>query len=122
MRYSLKNDPTGEQALCAWSQLPDIETITDCLSMQDKAFLESVGSILCKERQTSRFAVTLLHSHFEVRADECLVEALDDERHYLITTVQDSRREKPTGSVHPKGWINCRVEKQLRIGNDSSDG
>jgi hypothetical protein len=24
MRYSLKNDPTGEQALCAWSQLPDI--------------------------------------------------------------------------------------------------
>jgi hypothetical protein len=105
MSYSLKNDPSGEQALSAWSQLLDIETVTDCLSMQDRVFLESVGAILCKRRQTSRFAVTLLHSHFAVRADECLVEALDDERRNLITTVEPLAEVQGNEDFVVKSWM-----------------
>jgi len=104
MSYSLKNHPFGEQALSAWSQLPDIETITDCLSVQDQAVLEGVGALLCRERQTTRFAVTLLHSHFEVRATECLVEALDDERRYLITTVHDLAEVEANEEFVVKSW------------------
>lgn len=105
MSYSLKNDPSGEQALCAWSQLPDIETITDRLSVQDRAFLERVGATLYKERQTSRFAVTLLHSHFAVHADECLVEALDDDRRYIITTVRPLAEVQANGDLAVKSWM-----------------
>jgi hypothetical protein len=102
--YSLKNHPSDEQTLSAWSQLPDIEEITDCLSMQDKAFLESVGAILCRERQTSRFAVTLLHSHFKVSADECLVEGLDEKSGYLVTTVEPLCNVELNEAFVVKSW------------------
>jgi hypothetical protein len=100
----LKNDPSGERSLSLWSQLPDIETITDCLSAQDRAFLENVGAVLREERQTSRFAVTLLHSHFEVRSDECLVEAFDSDRRYLITTVEPLAVLNQNEEIVVKSW------------------
>ncbi len=105
MSYLLKRNSSGEQALCVWSQLPDIETVTDCLSTQDRAFLDSVGAILCKERQTARFAVTLLHSHFEVRADECLVEALDSDHRHLITSVRPLDEVKANADIVVKSWM-----------------
>ena len=64
----------NSSALHAWSQLPDIGVVPE-FQPQDAQFFDAIGSILAQAGQTERFAVTLLHSHFEVQASEFLVEA-----------------------------------------------
>lgn len=102
---SAKNNSPEEVTLSAWSQLPDIEKMTDRLSVQDEAFLESVGRIVANERQTARFAVTLLHSHFSVRADETLVESFDNDRRHLVTAVRPRLEVETTEDFAIKSWM-----------------
>jgi len=104
MSASLKDIPAARKNLSKWSELPDIEKVTDHLSVEGERFLESVGRILCDCRQTSRFAVTLLHSHFEVYANEALVESLDHERRYLITSIRPLKEVMANEEFVPKSW------------------
>jgi hypothetical protein len=97
-------NPAVQKTLSKWSELPDIEKVTDRLSVEGEKFLEGVGRTLFDWRQTSRFAVTLLHSHFEVYADEALVESLDYERRYLITSIRPLKEVMGSQEFVPKSW------------------
>lgn len=99
-----KDNTVIEKKLNAWSQLPDIEKVTDRLSVKDEQFLERIGRILVAYRQTSRFAVTLLHSHFEVSGEEVLVERLDEGRKFLVTEVRGLSAISADETIIPKSW------------------
>lgn len=69
-----------------WSRHPDITNVSAQLSKDDEALFAGIGRILARTGQTSRFAVTLLHSHFEVRNDEILIESREASGH-IITEI-----------------------------------
>lgn len=54
----------------ALDHIADVKPIGDT----DAACLEEIRRVLLKHGQTKRFGVSLLHSHFELGADEVLLE------------------------------------------------
>ena len=104
VKLALKNCPDEQQTLSTWSNLPDIELVTDSLSMQDRSFLNGIGSLLADAQQTSRFGVTLLHSHFEVRSDECLVEASEKDGS-IVTSVKLLTEVDTDNDVVASSWM-----------------
>jgi hypothetical protein len=87
----------------AWFDLQDISAVSEDLDAADEAFLIAVGRVLNRTKQTARFALTLLHRHFNVEADEVLVET-PAERGRIITTVR-CRREVSEDELTPKSWM-----------------
>lgn len=69
-----------------WDSLERIHDV-ELLSDADLAVLADVREVLEKHRALERFGVTLLHSHFDVSANEVLVERVDaDARSMAIST------------------------------------
>ena len=54
----------------ALGHIADVEPIGDA----DTACLEEIRQVLLKHGQAARFGVSLLHSHFELSADEVMLE------------------------------------------------
>lgn len=69
--------------------IDDVEPISD----KDYDVLEEVRQILSKHKYTDRFGLVLLHKHFDVAADEMLLEDTD-----LENRVSTVRVEKAKGS------------------------
>lgn len=67
-----------------WSALADIEVVEHGLSDSDVACLAQVRAILEAHGKLDRFGVNLLHKHFDVAPDECLLETVDVERRELV--------------------------------------
>lgn len=57
----------------AFNDLPDVDAVTP-LSDADLACLRDVREVLERHRRLQRFGVVLLHKHFELEADEILLE------------------------------------------------
>lgn len=71
-----------------WSSLSDIEAVDHELTSADAACLAELRAVLQKHQRLDRFGVTLLHKHFELSEDECLLETVDiDGRRLLVQPV-----------------------------------
>jgi hypothetical protein len=66
------------------SSLPHINDVVP-LSDEDQACLREVREVLEKHHRQSRFGIALLHKHFNLDADELLVEHCDAAQRVLTT-------------------------------------
>ena len=71
-------------AIAQWNHLPDIHDVQP-LSEQDRACLDAVRDILAQYDCLHRFGLSLLHKHFEMAADEILIEEVDENSRTLTT-------------------------------------
>src|SRR4051812_14949344 len=83
-----------------WTTLPDVSQVSERLSGRERILFSTIGRMLARARQTHRFAVTLLHSHFQVDPDEILVEESDASGR-IVTSVQ---KQSATTGLAPKSW------------------
>lgn len=85
----------------AWKGLPDIDSIRP-LDETDQAVLDDLRTVLERHGALERFGVTLLHSHFDVRRDELLVERVDPEARTLTT--RPERATDSSGTLWPTSF------------------
>jgi hypothetical protein len=95
-----------------WGLLPHIGTVTAHLSQRDEQFLQAVGTILSAHGETSRIAVTLLHSHFQVEHSEVLVERFDQSLNLIVTTVHPREDLNMFSQLVPKSWKVCQSSQR----------
>lgn len=76
-----------------WSALPDIDDVKP-LENEDYQVLEEIGAVLRLHGYEERFGICLLHKHFDLTANEKLVEETDVENRLLITKVSDNTNEE----------------------------
>lgn len=67
-----------------FNRLDDINAVAP-MSAADEACLAELKAVLTKHGRQSRFGIALLHKHFDLAADELLVEHCDVERRVLTT-------------------------------------
>jgi hypothetical protein len=67
-----------------WSALKDITQVAHGLSDEDVTCLSEVRSVLERHNLLDRFGVMLLHKHFDISTEECLLETVDVERRELV--------------------------------------
>ncbi|HEY0872555.1 MAG TPA: hypothetical protein VGD94_03715 [Vicinamibacterales bacterium] len=65
-----------------WSKLKNIDDV-DPLNNADTECLLEIRDVLQKHGKLNRFGVALLHSHFDLAADEAMVETCDLENRTL---------------------------------------
>jgi hypothetical protein len=70
-----------------WSALPDIADVA-ALADTDYECLDAIRDVLIRHKAVGRFGVHLVHKHFEVAADEVLVEYTDVEARSLRCQVE----------------------------------
>jgi hypothetical protein len=68
-----------------WGAAPDISEI-EPLTERDAECFRELRDVLKKYDALGRFGVSLIHKHFEIAANECLVETIDVERRTLTVT------------------------------------
>mgnify|MGYP006896949243 CR=1 FL=1 len=78
--------------------LPDISEVSE-VSEEDKECIREVKEVLEKYGKSSRFGLTLLHSHFPVDEDEILVEVCDPENRTLTTKPKKKSEVDIEGSI-----------------------
>lgn len=66
-----------------WASIQDIHDVDHALSADDIECLNEVRAVLEKHNRLERFGVMLLHKHFDVHQDECLLETIDTDRREL---------------------------------------
>lgn len=104
MSFDLLTRPEDGHPLSVWSQLADIEAIDGELCKGDRAFLHEVGRSLAGHGAATRFAVTLLHSHFPVARDEALVEAIGEDGK-IITQVRPLHATEGDAGIVARSWM-----------------
>jgi|JI102314A1RNA_FD_contig_31_6287231_length_1144_multi_3_in_0_out_0_3 hypothetical protein len=60
-----------------WTQLPDMEVMNHELDSSDAECLAELRQVLAKHGRLERFGISLLHRHFHLSDDECLLESVD---------------------------------------------
>jgi hypothetical protein len=86
--------PEQEQVYSALSKLPNIDD-TEPLNDADLSCLREIHEVLVKHGRLNRFGLSLLHQHFDIESDECLVESCDPERRTL--TIRPIKRADLAG-------------------------
>lgn len=61
-----------------WERVPDIDEVAQ-FSENDEACFREIRAVLKKYDALDRFGLTLIHSHFEIRDDEVMVESTNTE-------------------------------------------
>jgi len=74
---------TGEHLSPAVPNLPNINEV-EPLQAEDMECLREIRDVLVKHNRLNRFGVSLLHGHFGMASDECLVEVCDPEKRTLM--------------------------------------
>lgn len=67
-----------------WNNCRDISEI-GALSDEDMACLAEIRDVLRRHGRLDRFGINMLHKHFKVADDECLMEYTDAENRILTT-------------------------------------
>lgn len=83
-----------------WNDDPNINEV-EALNRADEACLDEIRDVLKKHNKTSRFGVTLLHSHFRLAKDEVLLEHISESERTLMSrpvrlTEMASKDYRPT--------------------------
>ena len=99
-------DPVITQPM-QWASIPDIDDVPP-LSAADHECLKEIRDVLAKYNNLERIGINLIHKHFEIGADECLVEFIDVENRTL-TVKPVKKAAVGTGAVETQ-W-------QLATGN-----
>lgn len=76
-----------------WHRLPHIEDV-EPLNDSDYSALRELGEVLERHGKTGRFGVCLLHKHFDLAADEELMEETDADTRVSILRVQAAQPER----------------------------
>ena len=84
-----------------WSALPDLMEAGP-LDAADNACLADVAAVLARHGKLDRFAIHLVHKHFEVGPDEVLIEFPDAESRQLVTVV--ASRDDAADAI-PTTWL-----------------
>ena len=84
-----------------WNTLPDMDTMECKLDATDATCLAAVRQVLKDHGKLSRFGLALLHQHFTLRDDECLLETIDVSERTL--TVRPVNRSELHDAV-PTQW------------------
>jgi hypothetical protein len=81
-----------------WTGLPSIDEMPP-LSESDQVVVDEIRQVLIKHDALDRFGITLLHSHFELKGDEVLVEHVDRTARTLTT------RPMPVGDLPRRSLV-----------------
>jgi len=72
-----------------WASVSDIDDADTTFTDEDAACLTEIRQVLVKHGRVTKFGVTLIHKHFELRAHEYLLETIDEENRTLTMNVVD---------------------------------
>ena len=70
-----------------WATLPNINDVAP-IDDKDHEVLQEVRDVLQRHGYTKRFGICLLHRHFDLKEDECLMEYTDDESRSQMLVVE----------------------------------
>ena len=79
-----------------WNGVPDLDDVKP-LAEDDYPCLKEVRDVLARHGKLDRFGLALIHSHFAVQPDECLVEFVDADARTL--TIRPMKNEAMSGKV-----------------------
>lgn len=121
-RFSRAN-ATLTVAPTQWGRYKDIKDV-EPLNDSDLECLAEVRDVLKKYGKRERFGVALLHKHFEMSADEQLVEYTDAETRVLtIKPVKRDEAGQTFGTIWELGdgednkvYLGCRADEHERSG------
>lgn len=110
-----------------WAELPDMNAMNPRLDDADAACLAALRIVLEQYGKLNRFGINLLHKHFEIADDECLLETIDVENRTLMVRPVP-RAEMPSAvetqwnlaSRNPLQW--CEVYCQRLSNGDHRNG
>jgi len=91
------------------TDLPDIADV-EPFSEKDNACLEEIRQVLIKHGNVKRFGLTLLHRHFEMSADETLVEETDP-----LTRIQTIKPVKLSEVPEDVTVVNLRLDTRMAM-------
>ena len=106
-----------------WSGLGNIDDV-EPMGEADRAVMDEVRQVLAKHGALERFGLTLLHSHFDLAADEILVETVDVERRMLTVRPVPQQKAVDAGDLVPTSWRLDRHDHEPMCGTycHRSDG
>lgn len=84
------------------NELPYIDDVP-ALKHNDIQCLREVRDVLEKHGKMERFGMTLLHKHFDLADDECLVEETDVEKRFQVISVK-KKGEVPRERIIETAW------------------
>jgi hypothetical protein len=67
-----------------WAPIPDMNRMEHDFTDTDAECLAEIRTVLMKHGKLERFGLTLLHKHFDVADDECLLETIDATNRTLV--------------------------------------
>jgi hypothetical protein len=85
---------TQESVSAQLPKLPHIDK-TEPLNAEDHECIREIRDVLIKHGRLNRFGLSLLHEHFDVASDECMVEVCDPETRTL--TIRPVKRSNLAG-------------------------
>ena len=91
-----------------WAKLPDLH---DCppLASDDMDCMKDVREVLAKHNKLDRFALHLIHKHFEIADDEILVEYNDANEREQFFKVEKRDSEVMNNAI-PTTWTLENIE------------
>ena len=109
-----------------WGSLRDIDDV-EPVSDHDALILADLKAVLVRHGATERFGVCLLHRHFDLADDECLMESTDVEQRVSVLNVEKRTdtpakiptmwRFGPTITADTKCQLYCLVHEGPNGGN-----
>ena len=91
-------------------KLPDIDELRP-VGPEDQPCLDELKEVLIRHGALSRFGINLLHQHFEIGANEVLVEGIDEENRVLV--IQPKILSEVRGGVETSWRLDDPVGRQL---------
>jgi hypothetical protein len=92
----------SEPASVQWSELIDIHDV-EPLGENDYGCLEEIRDVLKRHGKQERFGVMLVHKHFDVAADEVMMEYTDIASR--VQTIKPIKKAELTGNSIQTSWI-----------------
>lgn len=97
----------------AFHDLPHIDKVVPYSPQRDGACFDRLARVLAHNRREGRFLITLLHTHFPVEADECLLALARPAERRIGVQVRKTADVQP--GVVPIGWRLRRIKSQTSM-------
>ena len=81
-----------------WTDLPELGDVPD-LDASDEACMEAIREVLARHGKLDRFAIHLVHRHFDLAEGEVLIERQDPDtrtQHVSVGRLADEPHARPT--------------------------
>lgn len=91
-----------------WARVEDLQDV-EPLSDDDFECMQQVREVLARHGKPSRFALHLIHKHFDIEADEILVEYSDGAKREQTCRPEKATSEMALGAT-PTTWSLQHIE------------